>query len=348
MIAAFLASLALAGLCAYLLLGLAYTLIDYPIFADLFYGLNATVGRVPVMVVTGFALFVAFFFLLSHGTIRRIEQLNRAVHRIARGELDVTIPVRTDDELGHLARNLEVMTQQLQRSMDEERRAQQARHELITSVSHDLRTPLTSVLGYLSLIERDRYRDEVELRHYTDLAYAKAQQLQRLVEQLFELTRTSHGGLRLSVVPVNLGELLEQLAEEFVPALEAAGMHYRLTLPEERVTAAVDPDLMVRVLENLVTNAIRYGREGRQVDLALFRDGGHVVVQVANYGEPIPERDLPYLFESFYRVEKSRSHETGGAGLGLAIARNIVLLHGGCITAFNEAGRTVFEVRLPV
>ncbi|MDF2627074.1 MAG: two-component sensor histidine kinase [Symbiobacteriaceae bacterium] len=347
MIGAFVASLLLAAATAAILAWVAYVLRHVDGFGDLLYMLRATVGPVPVIVLTGIVLFVLYFYLFSAETIRYIEQLNRTLDEIARGNLDVTVPDRSPDELHRLADNLAVMSQRLKRSLDEERAAQATKQELITGVSHDLRTPLTSVLGYLALIENDQYRDEVELRHYVGIAYSKGQQLKRLIDQLFEFTRTSYGGVQLRCVPVNLGELLEQLAEEFVPALQATGMAYQMALPPERVMVSLDPDLMVRVFENLMANAVRYGSAGRQVDIELSRAAGELVVKIANYGEPIPSRDLPYVFETFYRVEKSRSDRTGGAGLGLAIAKNIVTLHGGTIRAYNEPNRVVFEVRLP-
>lgn len=347
MIGAFVASLLLAGLTAAVLALFAYEFRNVDLFGDLVHGLNDTVGPVPVVVLTGIGLFVLYFYLISAGTIRYIEQLNRTLDEIARGNLDITVPDRSPDELRRLAETVASMSRRLKRSLEEERAAQQTKQELITGVSHDLRTPLTSVLGYLALIENDQYRDEVELRHYVGIAYSKGQQLKRLIDQLFEFTRTSYGGVQLQRVPVNLGELLEQLAEEFVPALQAAGMHYHVVLPPDRVTASLDPDLMVRVLENLIANAIRYGSAGKQVDLELARAEGQLVIRIANYGEPIPSRDLPHVFETFYRIEKSRSDRTGGAGLGLAIAKNIVTLHGGTITAFNEPNRVVFEIRLP-
>lgn len=347
LITIFLVSLFLAALTAGGLALVAYINRHGSLFGDLLQWLNQVVGPIPVIVLVGIALFVLYVFLFSAGTIRYIEQLNRSLDQIAHGQLDVVVPHRSPDELGRLAENLALMTRRLKGSLEEERAAERTKQELITGVSHDLRTPLTSVLGYLELIENDQYRDEVELRYYVGIAYNKGKQLQRLIDHLFEFTRTSYGGVQLRSVQVNLGELLEQLAEEFVPALQAAGMHYQMVLPPDRVMITLDPDLMVRVFENLLANAVRYGSAGRQVDIELARSEQGCIVRIANYGEPLRQRDLPHLFETFYRVEQSRSGKTGGAGLGLAIAKNIVTLHGGTIRAYNEPGRVVFEVRLP-
>jgi len=312
--------------------------------------LARTVGTWPVMLATGVVLLFIWYVVLSQPLVRYIEAMSRAMQEVAHGNYDVALPYRQPDELGVLGQNLTAMARQVKSAIEGERRANQARYELITAVSHDLRTPLTSVLGYLQLIDEDRYRDEVELRYYVDMAYEKAKQLKRLIDQLFEFTRTSHGGIVLRPVAINPAELLEQVAEEFVPALRAAGMEYRLKLPPDRVTITADPDLLVRALENLISNAIRYGQEGKVVELELeVREAERaVLMRVANRGNPIPVHLLDRIFDSFYRGETSRSRQTGGAGLGLAIVKNIVTLHGGSVRAINETERTVFEIRLPM
>lgn len=178
------------------------------------------------------------------------------------------------------------------------------------------------------------------------IAYDKARNLKKLIDDLFEFTRVNHRGLELRCETVNLGRMLEQLAEEFVPILRESGMEYRLNLPEHKVNVQADPSLLVRVFENLISNAVRYGSSGRFVDIELTESGERAVARVANYGERIPESQLERIFERFARVETSRSRATGGAGLGLAIAKSIVDLHGGSIRAYNEDARTVFEVSI--
>lgn len=349
MMLAFALSLVLSIIGVDALLIAAYELRDLPFFGDLLRLLRDTSTAIPAILVIGIAAFALVFLVLSAETIRFIERLHVAIHDVAKGDLDVPMPTRSPDELGKLSGDLSRMVQELKAMIERERASEQARYDLVTSVSHDLRTPLTSILGYLQLVDEDKYVDEIELRHYVAVARDKCLQLQRMVEQLFEFTRTSHGAVKLAARPVNLAELVEQLAEEFVPSLQSAGMDYRLRLPTDRVDVAADPDLLVRVFENLISNAIRYGESGGVVELELEREGNQAVVRVINRSEPIPESELPHLFESFYRVEKSRSTATGGAGLGLAIARNIVTLHGGAISARNGPDRQlIFEVRLPL
>lgn len=302
-----------------------------------------------LLALTAFFFFIVYMLILTQRMIRYLVKITEAVQQIADGRFDRRVPVNSQDELGTLAENINRMTAQLKVSLEEERRAERTKAELITNVSHDLRTPLTSLSGYLGLIEQDRYRDEVELRHYVSIAYEKSQRLTVLVNDLFEYTRASGGGIALNRTAINLAEMLGQLAVQYRHSLQEAGLEARLQVPEEtKVIVPADGDKLVRVFENLLVNAIHYGREGKVVDIHVRTEGSAAVAEVINYGEPIPASDLPHVFDRFYRVEKSRAEHTGGSGLGLAIAKTIVELHGGAISVRSDQCRTSFEVRLPL
>lgn len=240
------------------------------------------------------------------------------------------------------------MAQKLQEGMEHERAAEKSKNELIIGVSHDLRTPLTSILGYLELIETDRYKDEVELRYYTNVAYEKAKRLKKLIDELFEYTSMSGGDIKLHLQKVNINVLLKQLAEEFVPQFTKAGMCCRFNEDNEELYVYADSNRLIRTYENLIVNAIRYGSKGKYVDIGIKRDHHEAVVSIANFGESISDRDLPYIFERFYRADKSRTSENGGTGLGLAIAKSIIDAHGGQISARSSRLETIFETRLPL
>jgi signal transduction histidine kinase len=306
------------------------------------------VGAVPTMIIVSLILFVFYVIVLSLRHIRYLGEIGRAVQKLSTGELDFKIPIRTKDEMGKLAENINIMSAKLKSSMEEERQAVQAKQELVTNVSHDLRTPLTSIKGYLQYIHENRYKDEVELMYYADIAYQKTLRLERMVNDLFEYTRVAHGQTKLKLAPIDLKELLGQLCVELRLMAEEAGMVIEMEGPVERVMVLADGDKLVRVFENLISNAVRYGQDGRRVDIRLSQAGGMARVDVINYGEPIPQKDLPFIFERFHRVDKSRSADTGGTGLGLAIARNIVELHQGTITASSDEAQTCFTVRLPI
>ncbi|MEC0203766.1 HAMP domain-containing protein [Paenibacillus lautus] len=274
-----------------------------------------------------------------------LEEIRNGLREIAKGNFDTDIPVQSGSQLGEVAESINQMSRQLHQSILEERNAEKTKNDLITGVSHDLRTPLTSILGFLEVIEEDRYQDEVELRYYVNIAYEKAQNLKKLIDDLFEYTRINNG-LPLDIREIDMAQFMRQLIEEFVPALEKSGMECKLAAKEGLVIRA-DGAQLVRAYENLITNAIRYGESGKRIDIAVRGDGNQVSISFTNYGDPIPERDLPFIFDRFYRVEASRSKQTGGTGLGLAITKSIVEVQRGEIRVRSDRQRTIFETRFP-
>ncbi|KAF4324785.1 hypothetical protein G195_001094 [Phytophthora kernoviae 00238/432] len=282
------------------------------------------------------------------GLMLVLDEITAGIQEVAKGELSHRIEVKTSDEFGVVAASINQMAEQLQLSLQEERSAVAAKNDLITGISHDLRTPLTSILGFLEYIEKDRYQDEIEMRYYVSIAYEKSLTLRKLIDDLFEYTRVSGGSLPLSLTSLNLNPFLMQLAEEFAPMLEEAGMTYKIIGGQEPLWIQAAPGELVRAYENLFSNAIRYGAQGKVMEIALSLEGEEAVVRISNYGEPIPIQDLPHLFDRFYRVDKSRSRDTGGTGLGLAIAKSMIELHQGSIAAYSEQGRTDFVTRFPV
>ncbi|ANS74130.1 histidine kinase [Paenibacillus yonginensis] len=293
-------------------------------------------------------LFSIYFFRREMRRRERsyLDQLIEEVHLIGHVGPDHKITVRSIGQLGQLAADINSMLERLKLSVEEERRAEQTKNELITNISHDLRTPLTTITGYLGLVDQDKYRDEVELRYYMNMAYEESIRLKKLMEDLFEYTRLSNKGNNMQWTRINVAEMLNQLVAQFGWQLHEHGMEARLAIEGQLVIWA-DGDKLRRVYENLITNAIRYGQDGYYLDIRGRVQGDEIVTEVVNYGEPIPQRDLPYLFERFYRVEKSRAQHTGGSGIGLAIAKNIVELHHGSISADSDEERTIFTVRLP-
>lgn len=298
--------------------------------------------------IIGIVIFIVVVLLMSQSTIRQINQLMQGTERLARGELDQEIKVSSGDELGQMALQINQMAKQLKLSLEEERMAVQSKNELISNVSHDLRTPLTSIIGYLRLVNEDRYKDEVELRYYTDIAYSKSLRLGRLVNDLFEYTRIGYSPLNRT--DINLVELLGQLAVDFSLTGQTSkeGVQVQFTPTEEKISLSADGDKLMRIFENLLSNAVRHGKDAGRIDLKAFRDGRSAIVQVINYGPPIPQHALPHLFERFYRADESRTDQTGGSGLGLAIVKSIVEAHEGSIEVTSNSDQTLFEVRLPL
>ncbi len=350
-IALFSVSIYLASMSVALLVQLTYQLARNHRSSHLFQllqNLRTEIGVVPLSILAGFSFFLLYFFLLSRSSILYLEEISRALQQVSQGRFDIQIRHRSADELGELGTHLLEMTARLRQRVDEEKRMEKSKNDLISSVSHDLRTPLTSILGYLELIEKGPVEDLTTLRRYAGVAYQKSYQLQRLIDDLFEYTTVAHGPFQLQQEKIDLKELLGQLAEEFVPVLQSAGMEYRLCFPDEECLVLADGALLVRAFQNLMTNAIRYGRQGKMIDLEIVaNETGWISCSVVNYGPPIHPQHLKRIFERFYRIEDSRPESNEGAGLGLAIAQNIARLHQGEISARSDSVKTVFEIRLP-
>ena len=299
-----------------------------------------------VYLLSGIAIFSFTFFALQERSMRYISRISSAIQNISEGDLNTTVEVRGDDEFTAMAVNLNKMVGDIRNLMDKEREAERTKNELITNVAHDLRTPLTSIIGYLELLSGKVEIPAEMQKKYIDIAYAKSKRLEKLIEDLFGFTKMNYGKVAMHVSKVDIVKLLSQLLEEFYPSFKDKNLSYELqsNVPGKVITA--DGNLLARLFDNLINNAIKYGADGKRVLVQIHAEEEVVTVSVTNYGYVIPADELPLLFNKFYRVEQSRSTNTGGTGLGLAIAKNIVDMHGGTIQVTSDLNGTVFTVRL--
>ena len=303
---------------------------------------------VLLYVLLGIGVFSVSFLLLQSRSMRYISRISSAMREIAEGDLNITLDVEGDDEFADMAENLNNMVEELRQLMDKERESERTKNELITNVAHDLRTPLTSIIGYLELLSGPVKLNEEMQKKYLDITYKKSKRLQKLIEDLFGFTKLNYGKISMKVSKVDIVKLLSQMLEEFYPNFMEKNLAYEL---QSNVTAKVitaDGNLLARLFDNLINNAIKYGAEGKKVIVKVDATDTIVTVSVTNFGYVIPKDELPLLFEKFYRVEQSRSTNTGGTGLGLAIAKNIVDMHGGTIGVTSDLNGTVFTVKLKV
>ena len=303
---------------------------------------------VLLYVLLGIGVFSVSFLLLQSRSMRYISRISSAMREIAEGDLNITLDVEGDDEFADMAENLNNMVEELRQLMDKERESERTKNELITNVAHDLRTPLTSIIGYLELLSGPVKLNEEMQKKYLDITYKKSKRLQKLIEDLFGFTKLNYGKISMKVSKVDIVKLLSQMLEEFYPNFMEKNLAYEL---QSNVTAKVitaDGNLLARLFDNLINNAIKYGSEGKKIIVKVDATDTVVTVSVTNFGYVIPKEELPLLFEKFYRVEQSRSINTGGTGLGLAIAKNIVDMHGGTIGVTSDLNGTVFTVKLKV
>ncbi|WP_330604933.1 sensor histidine kinase [Paeniclostridium hominis] len=323
-----------------------YDLINY--IVDYFMYLKHNSPGELVYTVLFIVVTTSIYILITYKKSKNIVSLIESVEIMANGNLEHVIDVNDSGNIKSLADNINNIVSQLRNITIEERMAQQTKTDLITNVSHDLRTPLTSIIGYLSLIEDDKYKDEVQLRYYTSIAYEKSNTLKILIDDLFDLTKMQNNTMKLNKVKINLVELIGQIVSHFEYQFKEAHMEGRLNFSEDKCIIEADPIKLVRAFENLITNAMKYGKDGYYIDIVTEKKGEMAIVKVINYGEPIPVLDLPHIFDRFYRVEKSRNRDDGGSGLGLAITKNIIEIHGGEISVTSDSNETVFEVKLPL
>ncbi len=223
--------------------------------------------------------------------------------------------------------------------------AEQRKNDLIVYLAHDLKTPLTSVLGYLTLL-----RDEPELpvgqrAKYLGIALDKAERLEELINEFFDITRFNLTTMVLEKEQVNLSRMLEQITSEFLPILAEKRLSWNLSIAKD-VLFVCDADKMERVFDNLIRNAVNYSYEETEISFRLVEEGEQIRIVVANHGRTIPKEKLNHIFEQFFRLDAGRSSTTGGAGLGLAIAREIIQLHGGDITAESDDEKICFQIVL--
>ena len=301
-----------------------------------------------IYVIFGIFVFTITFLILQEKSFRYITEICNAMENISEGDLNTTVEVVGDDEFAVMAANLNKMVEDLKELMDKEREAERTKNELITNVAHDLRTPLTSIIGYLELLSGDMKLDPEVQKKYINIAYVKTKRLEKLIEDLFGFTKLNYGKISMNVSQVDVVKLLSQLLEEFYPSFVDKNLSYELqsNVPVQIITA--DGNLLARLFDNLINNAIKYGADGKRILVKIHGEEEIVTIQVINYGYVIPAEELTLIFTQFYRVEQSRSTNTGGTGLGLAIVKNIVDMHGGDISVASDLSGTVFTVKLKV
>lgn len=303
---------------------------------------------VILYVLLGIVIFPVTFMILEEPGIRYLGRISDAVQSISQGNLNTEVDVTGDDEFSAMAANLNKMSSDIRKLMDKEREAERTKNELITNVAHDLRTPLTSIIGYLELLAGNTQIPQEMQHKYIEIAYSKSRRLEKLIEDLFGFTKLNYGKIAMHIGQIDIVKLLEQLLEEAYPNFEEKNLSYDLQSNVPAKIISADGNLLARLFDNLIGNAIKYGADGKRVLVKIHGEEDTVTVSVTNFGRVIPADELPLLFNKFYRVEQSRSATTGGTGLGLAIAKEIVDMHGGTIRVASDLNGTVFTVKLQV
>ncbi len=284
----------------------------------------------------GMAMALGYF--LSSTITDRIHLLKGAAEKLAEGDLKTRVPVDGRDEVSSLAHTFNQMAEQLEAVDKKQRELERMRADLIAWVGHDLQTPLASVRAILEALEDGLVDDPETVKRYLNTAQRDVRSLSVLIDDLFQMAQLNTGGIPLDVAPSSLADLISDTLESFSELASRQGVKLEGSVDSNVDPVQMDTQRIGRVLNNLVGNALRHTPSQGEVKVIARRTGTGVEVTVSDSGEGIRAEDLPRVFESFYRGEKSRSRSTGGAGLGLAISRGIIQAHGGEINVQSQAG----------
>lgn len=285
------------------------------------------------------------YFYGKRKTRKNVEELEKKIRRYMAKNQDMEeVFPAPYTEVG--VRMLQIKTDMIRKEESLKQEAQR-KNDLITYLAHDLKTPLTSVLGYLSLLDEAPDMPEAQKEKYTHIALEKAQRLEGLIEEFFEITQYNLQNIFLEKEELDLSYMLMQMTEEFYPVLAAHGNEVKLEA-EEDLHLYADPDRLARVFNNILKNAVAYSYPNTTITIRASRNKDKILLSFENHGKNIPKEKLDSIFEKFFRLDSSRRSNTGGAGLGLAIAKEIVELHGGRISARSQDERVTFTVELPV
>ncbi len=286
-----------------------------------------------------------FFWLLRvmlNGFTKYFAAVNQGVEALLEEEAQIRLP----SELYATEQKLNAVKRTLKQRTLEARLAEQRKNELVMYLAHDIRTPLTSVIGYLNLLEEEAELPERQRAGYVHISLEKAYRLEKMINEFFEITRYNLQQITLRKERIDLYYMLVQLIDEMSPLLSERNNRAELCA-EENLTVYGDADKLARVFQNVLRNAAVYSFPGTEIEITAKENGGAVEIVFRNEGYTIPQEKLQDIFEKFYRLDEGRNSCTGGSGLGLAIAKEIVTLHGGSITAESADNRVEFQIRIP-
>lgn len=284
-------------------------------------------------------------YLLVRRKAAYIVNICNGIKIIAEGNLDYKIELKGHDELAVLSKEINNMSLKLKNKIEEERAAERLKNELITNVSHDLRTPLTALIGYIQLAADD-YMTFDGKDKYAKISLEKSKKLKMLIDDLFEYSKLESGGIKLEKVKVNIIEIIEQSIGELSIQAKEREIEFNKNYTSSKVELLVDPNQMARVFENIIENAVKYSVQGSNVNINLHEKDEDVIISFENIVDGILEEDLDKVFDRFYRADESRNSEVSGSGLGLAIAKSVVELHKGKIWAKIEEDKFVINIEL--
>lgn len=300
-----------------------------------------------LLIFLGVGIFLSIFVVLVNRKVKYIKFITKEVKLIKDEGFGKTIEVKGKDEIAELCESINNMSVELRKKIDQEKDIENAKNELITNVSHDLRTPLTSVIGYVDLLKKNGFENKEVFDDYITIIDERTKNLNKLINELFEYTKLNNNDIKLNYSNVEIGSLVEQVVGEYIPILNKEGLEVERYIENKDIYIDIDIEKIVRVLENLLSNARKYSVKNTSVLVKLYNEEDNIIISIANKAENLCEDDLEKLFDRFYKRDKSRNNQDS-SGLGLSIVKRIMELHNGDITVELKEDIIEFKLILPL
>ncbi|MFD2655079.1 HAMP domain-containing sensor histidine kinase [Gracilibacillus thailandensis] len=292
-------------------------------------------------IITPYFFTYFFFFKLR----KRLKKLNEGLSKTTLDQ-QIEIDDQSMDEIGQLSQHFNIMSRRIHEQVTKIQEQEEKRKALISNLSHDLRTPLTNILGYADSIQNGLYKDENELKGHAKVIVRRSQYMEKLINTLFEVSQSDLHGILPQKESCNVPSMLRKILTEYLPVLEAKHIHMDIEIPDGSNSIMIDPHLIERVIRNLLDNAIKHGESGNYIRVNYMEDDNQVKVAIIDHGKGIPPEQIPFLFDRFYQGSQNRNKES--FGLGLSIAKEFTDAHNGDITVHSIPNReTCFTLILP-
>lgn len=316
----------------------------YNNFREFFYSITTVRALViPIIIIWVIGTLVLLYRLLKK-VFGYIDEIGKATEDLVNKDVEY---IELPDELEEIKNRMNHLKRESEKNEKLAKENEEKKDELIVYLVHDIKTPLTSMIGYLSILDEIDDMPKKKQKNYISIALDKSYRLEDLINELFDVARFNSEKIVLEKEELNLNLMLEQIIDDFYPTLRELNKSIKLNY-DESICINGDPDKLSRVFNNLIKNAISYSKEESEIVINLKKDNNNVIVEVINKGKQISKEKLSKIFEKFYRLDSARTSRTGGSGLGLAIAKDIVELHNGTIIAESNEKETTFRVTLPL
>lgn len=316
----------------------------YNNFREFFYSItDLRTLIIPILIIWVIGTLVLLYRLLKK-VFGYVDEVGKATEDLVNKDVEY---IELPDELEEIQKRMNHLKRESEKNEKLAKENEEKKDELIVYLAHDIKTPLTSMIGYLSILDEIDDMPKKKQKNYISIALDKSYRLEDLINELFDVARFNSEKIVLEKEELNLNLMLEQIIDDFYPTLREVNKSIKLNY-DEPISINGDSDKLSRVFNNLIKNAISYSKEESEIVINLKKDNNNAIVEVINKGRQISKEKLSKIFEKFYRLDSARTSRTGGSGLGLAIAKDIIELHNGTIIAESNEEETTFRVTLPL